>query len=101
MWILVILLQAVQSIVSIIFFFLIICLVIRVVISWFNPDPFNPIVQYLSTVVDPMINWIRRVLPFRLNIGVFDLSPLILLILLQVVQQIAVQGLERIILQIS
>jgi YggT family protein len=56
--------------------------VIRAVISWVNPDPWNPIVQTLNRLTDPLLEPIRRKL-FRLGgyggMGI-DLSPLILLI---------------------
>jgi len=37
--------------------------IIRVLISWINPDPYNPIVQFLRGVTDPAIETIRRFVP--------------------------------------
>lgn len=48
-------------------------IVIRAVISWVNPDPFNPIVQFLYRLTDPILEPIRRFLP-RIPI---DISPII------------------------
>ena len=53
--------------------------VIRALISWVNPDPYNPIVRFLSATTDPMLEPIRQRLP---NTGMFDLSPIVLLLLL-------------------
>ena len=46
---------------------------IRALISWVNPDPFNPIVQFLQRATEPVLEPIRRLLP-PLSI---DLSPMI------------------------
>jgi YggT family protein len=55
--------------------------IIRALLSWVNPDPWNPIVQMLNRLTDPLLDPIRRWM-FRLmgskGIGI-DLSPLILI----------------------
>lgn len=58
--------------------------IIRVLISWINPDPNNPIVHFLRGITDPAIDALRRVLPrFFWSTGL-DFTPLILILLLQV-----------------
>jgi YggT family protein len=47
----------------------------RVVISWVNADPYNPIVRFLYSATEPVLHRIRRVLP--VYAGGFDLSPII------------------------
>ncbi|MBI5599889.1 MAG: YggT family protein [Deltaproteobacteria bacterium] len=47
-------------------------LIARSLISWVNPDPYNPIVQFLYRVTEPVLYPIRRRLPY---IGGIDLSP--------------------------
>lgn len=59
--------------------------VIRVLISWINPDPYNPIVQFLRGVTDPAIETVRRFMPSFLWSTGLDFTPLILILLLQVV----------------
>ena len=59
-------------------------LIVQVVISYFV-SPFHPIRQTLDRVVEPLLNPIRRVIP---TIGMFDFSPLILIILVQLVSGI-------------
>ena len=56
---------------------------IRVVISWINPDPHNPIVQFLRGVTDPAIEAVRRIVPSFLWSTGLDFTPLILILLLQ------------------
>ena len=52
--------------------------IIRALISWVNPDPFNSIVRFLTSVSDPLLKPIRRYMP-QIGGGI-DLSPLILII---------------------
>ena len=48
---------------------------IRAVISWFSPDPYNPLVQFLNRITEPILSPIRRMIPM-FSIGI-DLSPII------------------------
>ena len=59
--------------------------IIRVLISWINPDPYNPIVQFLRSVTDPAIEGLRRMLPRFLSSSGLDFTPLVLILLLQIV----------------
>jgi len=52
--------------------------IIRVLISWVNPDPWNPIVRMLSAATDPFLEPIRRKTFGMMGMGI-DLSPVILL----------------------
>ncbi|PLX79521.1 MAG: YggT family protein [Desulfuromonas sp.] len=63
--------------------------VARALISWVNPDPYNPIVRFLHNVTDPVLDRIRRILPF--NLGGIDISPIVLLFGLEVVRQLLLQ----------
>ena len=60
---------------------------IRVLVSWINPDPYNPIIQFLRGITDPAIDALRRVLPrfFWHNRSGLDFTPLFLILLLQLV----------------
>jgi YggT family protein len=51
--------------------------IIGALISWVNPDPYNPIVRFLRGATYPMFSWIRRRLP--LMIGGIDFSPIIVI----------------------
>lgn len=48
-------------------------IVVRALISWVNPDPLNPIVEFLRRATDPMLEPIRRLLPPM----PIDISPII------------------------
>lgn len=53
-------------------------IIARAVLSWVNPDPFNPIVRFLYRVTEPVLRPIRHRLP-TLSIGI-DLSPLVVIL---------------------
>ena len=65
----------------------------RALVSWVNPDPYNPIVRFLHNATDPLLYRIRRWLPFQM--GAFDFTPIILLLALSVLQQVLVNFLFR------
>ena len=54
-------------------------IVIRALLSWVSPDPYNPIVQFLYKTTEPMLAPFRRVIPMY-SIGL-DLSPILALLL--------------------
>jgi YggT family protein len=49
-------------------------LIARVVISYVNADPYNPLVRFLHNVTDPILDRVRAHLP---NTGGFDISPIV------------------------
>lgn len=51
-------------------------ILIRALISWVNPDPYNSIVQFLYKTTEPILHPIRKMLPFSLRFGI-DLSAVI------------------------
>ncbi len=52
-------------------------IIARALISWVNPDPYNPIVRFLYNVTEPVLAYLRRRLP--VVYGGLDLSPLAVL----------------------
>jgi YggT family protein len=63
----------------------------RVLMSWFNVDPYNPIVQFIYNTTEPFLKPIRDMLPPAAGM---DFSPIVLLILVQVVGQLLVSALS-------
>ena len=53
-------------------------IIARAIISWVNPDPYNPIVRFLYRVTEPVLRPVRRRLP-TMQMGL-DLSPMIVLL---------------------
>lgn len=59
----------------------------RVLVLWFNLSPYHPIVTLLREVTEPILAPLRRVVP---SVGMVDISPIIALILLQIIEQILI-----------
>jgi YggT family protein len=53
-------------------------IIARALLSWVNPDPYNPIVRFLYNITEPVMGWVRRRVP--LIFGGLDLSPILILI---------------------
>ncbi|HWR57933.1 MAG TPA: YggT family protein [Thermodesulfovibrionales bacterium] len=52
--------------------------IIAALITWVNPDPYNPVVRFLHSVTEPVFRPIRRLIGFRL--GPIDISPVIVIL---------------------
>ena len=70
---------ALIQIVSLLSQLLILLVFVSVILSYFM-DPYHPVRRGIDNLVDPMLTPIRRVVPF---VGMFDFSPMILMILIQ------------------
>jgi len=66
-------------------------IIARAVISWVNPDPYNPIVRFLNSVTEPVLYPIRRRIPIHL--GGIDFSPILVLLAIIFLQAFLVQSL--------
>ena len=69
-------------------------IIIRAILSWVNPDPYNPIVRLLYQVTEPVLGAIRRWLPIG-GFGI-DFSPVIVILVILFLQQFLVQTLIEI-----
>lgn len=66
-------------------------IIVRALISWVNPDPYNPIVQMLYRITDPVLNRIRRLIP-AYSVGI-DISPIIVILAIMFLRGFLVQSL--------
>ncbi len=76
----------VVNIINIIVQLITILVIVKVFLSYFM-SPYHPVRMYIDRVIDPMLNPIRRVIP---PIAMLDLSPLILIILVQLLGRIII-----------
>lgn len=60
-------------------------IIARALISWLPIDPYHPIVQFLYQITEPILVPLRRVIP---PLGMMDITPIVAIILLQVLQTI-------------
>ena len=72
-------------------------IIISALISWVNPDPYNPVVRFLYMVTDPVLRPIRRLIGYRL--GPIDISRLIVIIAIIFLQSFLIKTLMKIGLQ--
>lgn len=66
-------------------------LVIRAVLSWVNPDPYNPIVRALYSITEPVLSFLRR--KFPLMAGSIDFSPMVAILIILFLQRFLVKTL--------
>ena len=99
MFIIVNLLDAIAIIIHYILTIYMWLIIIRAVISWVNPDPYNPIVNFLYQVTEPVLYQIRRYLPFR---GMaIDISPIVVFIIIIFLDRFLVGTLQDIVLKLK
>lgn len=60
--------------------------IVKVVLSYFM-SPYHPIRETIDRIVNPLLNPIRRVMP---STGMLDFSPLVLLVLMQIVRSVLI-----------
>jgi len=72
-------LKAVAELLHLVLNFFIWLMIARAILSWVNPDPNNAIVRFLHSSTDPLINKVRGRIP---PLGMVDLSPLVILLVL-------------------
>ena len=87
------LIQSLALLVSLVFNILYFLLVVRIILSWVSPDPYNEIVQIIYRITDPLL------LPFRrlpLQAGGIDFSPIVAFLVLSVLRNFIVNILYEI-----
>lgn len=67
--------------------------IIAALISWVNPDPYNPIVRFLYSMTEPLFSFVRRKLP--LPPMPIDISPIIVLLAIVFLQMFLVETLNQ------
>ncbi len=74
-------------------------IIIRALISWVNPDPYNPIVQILNRLTEPVLRPLRKLAPpWRIGI---DLSPLIAILIIVFLRVALIKTLYRLAISMS
>ena len=68
-------------------------IIARALISWVNPDPYNPIVRFLYRITEPVLRLVRYRLP-TLAVGL-DLSPMVVILVLYFVDLFLVSSLRE------
>ncbi len=66
-------------------------IIIRALLSWVNPDPYNPIVRLLHKLTEPVLGPLRRIIPLG-AVGL-DLSPMLVILAIIFVKQFLITSL--------
>jgi YggT family protein len=66
-------------------------IIIAALLSWVNPDPYNPIVRFLYRVTEPALRPIRRLIGNRL--GPLDISPIIVIFAIHFIRKFVIVSL--------
>lgn len=69
-------------------------IIISAILSWVNPDPYNPVVRILRNLTEPVLYRVRSWLPFTM-LGGIDLSPIVVLLGIQFIKVFLVQSLTQ------
>jgi YggT family protein len=85
----------VLDVVLVIFMWIVIA---RAILSWVNPDPYNPIVRFIHNITEPVLNQVRKRIP--LNFGGIDFSPILVLLAVIFLQRFVVQSLYELALRL-
>lgn len=84
------LLLTLAELLSLILWFFTISIIVQVILSWVNPNSYNPVASLLYSVNEPILGPARRLIP---AMGGLDLSPMIVLIIFQLIRIILVNPL--------
>lgn len=68
-------------------------IVARAIISWINADPYNQIVQFIYRITEPVLDRVRRWMPFK-NTGI-DFAPMIVILVILFLQIFLVNSLAE------
>jgi YggT family protein len=74
--------------------------IIRALISWVEPNPYNPIVRFLHAVTEPLLAPIRYYLLRGMPVGI-DLSPMVLILLLVLIQRFSIPTLMELAMRLQ
>lgn len=69
-----------------------IAIVVRILMSWFRPNPSNPIYQLTVGITEPILRPLRKIMP---RTGMLDFSPIIALIGLDIINALVLQIIYR------
>ncbi len=74
-------------------------IIARAILSWVSPDPYNPIVRFVHRVTEPVLRPIRYRLP-TVAMGL-DLSPVVVLLAIKIVEWVVVDSLRDLALSLK
>ncbi len=67
-------------------------IIARAILSWVNPDPYNPIVRFIHNITEPVLYPIRSRIPY---LGGIDFSPIIVILVIVFLENFLISSLQR------
>jgi len=86
-------LMAVANILNFVLLFFMWIVIARAILSWVNPDPYNPIVRFIHNVTELVLYQVRKKIP--INFGGIDFSPIIVILVVYFLRDFVVNSLVR------
>ena len=93
------LLTAIAKILDVVLVIFMWIVIARAILSWVNPDPYNPIVRFIHNITEPVLYQVRKRIP--LNFGGIDFSPILVLLAVIFLQRFVVQSLYELALRLQ
>jgi len=79
--------SAIVSLIQTVFLVLQLAILLEVLFSWIRPNPYNPFVRIVNQIAGLVLDPLRRFVP---PFGMMDITPIIALILLSIVEQVVI-----------
>ncbi len=86
-------LMALANVLNFVLLFFMWVVIARAILSWVNPDPYNPIVRFIHNVTEPVLYQVRKKIP--INFGGIDFSPIIVILVIYFLRDFVVNSLVR------
>lgn len=90
--------MSIAALVSLVINTFLFAILIQVIISWINPNSYNPALGLLNSLCEPVLAPFRRIIP---TVSGFDLSPLVAMVALQVLNMLLVPPIRNLAFQLS
>jgi YggT family protein len=74
-----------MQIIDLVFTFLYLAIMARIILSWFRFDPYHPVSVLLYRLTEPILGFFRGIIP---PVGMIDFSPIVAIVVLGIVQQL-------------
>lgn len=87
------LISAVVKVIDYLLTFYMYIIIGRAIISWVSPNPNNPIVNFLYVATEPVLSYVRKIIP-PIG-GSVDISPILVLVAIIFIKQILIQSLHQ------
>ncbi|MBW2645234.1 MAG: YggT family protein [Deltaproteobacteria bacterium] len=85
-------LNAIASLLDIVLTIFMWIVIARAILSWVNPDPYNPIVRFIHNITEPVLYRVRKLLP--MSFGGIDISPILVFLAIIFLQTFVVKSLK-------